>query len=119
MPTEPKSVLISSIIIAIGGYYLPATVLFGAIVGASVFIMFRAEISMLRKFVLFVIAFICGVFAGADAAGIINKITPQSIELGEFAGAALAAALSVGAIETMARLIASFKLNFWHKEPPL
>ena len=96
---------INSAVIFIGGYCLPVSVLFGAVVGASIFIMSRQEIGVWRKLFLFLISFLCGVFAGEDITEIVNKITPQHFDLGEFTGAALASALSIVMIEMITRLI--------------
>ena len=115
--TDPKNILINSAMIFVGAYYLPASVLFGALVGASIFIAYRPRISILRRLMLFAVSFVCGVFAGQDAAGIFNRLTPEAVQIGEFAGAVLAAALSVSAIEAIFWMVEHRSLNFFYREP--
>lgn len=103
--TDQQGIFVSSAVFAVGAYCLPASVLFGALVGASIFIMSRQELGIVRKIILFVISLLCGIFAGADLTMIVNKITPQHFEVGEFSGAALASALSVLIIESLARVV--------------
>lgn len=103
--TDQQGIFVSSAVFAIGAYCLPASVLFGALVGASIFIMSRQELGIVRKIVLFVISLLCGIFAGTDLTMAINKMTPQNLEIGEFSGAALASALSVLIIESLARVV--------------
>lgn len=116
MPDQ-KSILVNSAVIALGAYYLPASVLFGALVGASVFITYRQNIGLARRLLLFAVSFVCGVFAGGDATAIFNQITPEKIRIGDFAGAVLAAALSVYVIEAAFWMVENRSLNFWKREP--
>ena len=115
--TDPKNILINSAMIFVGAYYLPASVLFGALVGASIFIVYRQNISIVRRLMLFAVSFVCGVFAGQDATGIFNRLAPDAVNIGEFAGAVLAAALSVSAIEALFWMVEHRSLKFFNREP--
>lgn len=114
---DAKTALVNSALILLGGYYLPASVLFGALVGASVFIAYRNNIGAARRLLLFAVSFVCGVFAGQDATGIVNRLTPESIVIGDFVGAVIASALSVYAIEAAFWMAENRTLNFWRREP--
>lgn len=115
--TDPKTTLITGAMLVIGAYCLPADVLFGALVGASVFIVYRKNLNVLRKIVLFAVSFISGIFAGSDAVRIVNAVTPEAIVIGEFVGAAVAAALSVGLIEAAFWILENRTTKFLKREP--
>lgn len=115
--TDPKTTLITGAMLVIGAYCLPAGVLFGALVGASVFIVYRKNLNVLRKIVLFAVSFISGIFAGSDAVRIVNAVAPEAIVIGEFVGAAVAAALSVGLIEAAFLYLENRTTKFLKREP--
>lgn len=116
MQTE-KTTLINTAVIVMGAYHVPVAVAFGAIVGASVFILSSDGYSVLNKAWLFACTFLVGIFAGADAASFINLVKPGFIafEVSPFAAAALASALSVKGVQTMFWCIDNKTLSFWKK----
>lgn len=104
MPTrasDPQTTLINLAVIVIGSYHLPASTAFGALVGASLFILSRRGYGPFSKAWLFAVSFFCGVFGAADAAGLLNWIMPERLPLhvNDFTGAVIAAAFAVSAVQ--------------------
>lgn len=108
MTEQKTTTAINAALIIIGSYHLPATVAFGAIVGASLFILSQQSYSTLSKAWLFAVSFLSGVFGGDGAAGIINWLLPKAVPLhiNEFTGAALFSALVVVAVQRLIMLVA-------------
>lgn len=102
---DTQTTLINVAVIVIGSYHLPASVAFGALVGASLFILSKQGYAPLPKAWLFAVSFFCGVFGGADAAGIVNWMFPEKIPLhiNDFTGAVLASAFAVMLVQAAYR----------------
>lgn len=98
---DAQTTLINVAVIVIGSYHLPASVAFGALVGASLFILSRKGYAALSKAWLFALSFFCGVFGGDDAARIVNWLLPERapLQVNEFTGAVIAAAFTVVAVQ--------------------
>ena len=98
---DVQTTLINVAVIVIGSYHLPAPVAFGALVGASLFILSRTGYALLPKAWLFAVSFLCGIFGGGDATRVLNWLLPDKVPLqvNEFTGAVLAAAFAVVLIQ--------------------
>lgn len=98
---DAQTTLINVAVIVIGSYHLPASVAFGALVGASLFILSRKGYAAFSKAWLFALSFFCGVFGGNDAARIINWLLPERapLQVNEFTGAVIAAAFTVVVVQ--------------------
>lgn len=96
-----QTTLINTAVIIIGSYHLPASVAFGALVGASLFILSRNGYTTLSKAWLFAISYFCGVFGAEDAANVINWILPRDgmLQINDFTGAVIASAFTVAAVQ--------------------
>lgn len=92
-----QTTLVNTAVIIIGSYHLPASIAFGALVGASLFILSRKGYNAFSKAWLFAISYFSGVFGGSDAARILNWLLPDKapLQVNEFTGAVLAAAFTV------------------------
>lgn len=98
---DTQTTLINVAVIVIGSYHLPASVAFGALVGASLFILSRRGYTAFSKAWLFALSFFCGVFGGNDAARIVNWFLPDRLPLqvNDFTGSVIAAAFAVVAVQ--------------------
>ena len=96
-----QTALINTAVIIIGSYHLPASIAFGALVGASLFILGRTGYNAFSKAWLFSISYFSGVFGGSDAARILNWLLPEKLPLqvNDFTGAVLASAFTVMLIQ--------------------
>lgn len=104
---ELNTTLVNVAVIVIGSYHLPASVAFGALVGASLFILSKTGYAPLPKAWLFAVSFFCGVFGGADAANIMNWIFPDKMPLrvNDFTGAVMSSAFAVVLVQAAYRFL--------------
>ena len=102
---DVQTTLINVAVIVIGSYHLPASVAFGSLVGASLFILSKQGYAPLPKAWLFAVSFFCGVFGGADAANVMNWIFHEKMPLrvNDFTGAVMSSAFSVVLVQTVYR----------------
>lgn len=106
-----QTTLINTAVIVIGSYHLPASVAFGALVGASLFVLSKQGYAPLPKAWLFAVSFFCGVFGGADAANLVNWFFPEKMPLrvNDFTGAVMASSFAVVVVQMVYR---------WLDKPP-
>lgn len=102
---ETQTTLIQTAVIVFGSYHLPAAVAFGALVGASLFVLSKQGYAPLPKAWLFAVSFFCGVFGGADAAHLVNWFFPEKIPLrvNDFTGAVMASSFAVVVVQAVYR----------------
>lgn len=112
-----QTTLINVAVIVIGSYHLPASVAFGALTGASLFILSRTGYALLPKAWLFAVSFFCGVFGGDDASRFLNLLLPDIVPLSvnEFTGAVLAAAFAVVLVQFAYRRLDRYELRLKDK----
>lgn len=102
MPEQRQATtLINTAVIVMGSYHLPASIAFGALVGASLFILSRTGYNAFSKAWLFAISYFSGIFGGSDSARILNWLLPDRIglQVNDFTGAVLAAAFTVALVQ--------------------
>lgn len=99
--TDKHTTLVNTAVIVIGSYHLPISIAFGALIGASLFILSRRGHGPVYKAWLFAISYFSGVFGGEDAAAIINWLLPERgmLQVNDFTGAVLASAFTVAMIQ--------------------
>lgn len=116
---DTQTTLINVAVIVIGSYHLPASVAFGALTGASLFILSRTGYALLPKAWLFAVSFFCGVFGGDDAAQFLNLLIPNfvPVRVNEFTGAVLAAAFAVGLVQFGYRRLDRYELRLKNPAP--
>lgn len=100
-----QTTLINTAVIVIGSYHLPASVAFGALVGASLFVLSKQGYAPLPKAWLFAVSFFCGVFGGADAANLVNWFFPDKmpLKMNDFTGAVVASSFAVVVVQWIYR----------------
>ena len=96
---ETQTTLIQTAVIVFGSYHLPAAVAFGALVGASLFVLSKQGYAPLPKAWLFAVSFFCGVFGG------VNWFFPEKMPLrvNDFTGAVMASSFAVVVVQAVYR----------------
>ena len=75
----------------------------GAFAGAAISVLSSSDFSYFKKFVIFIISFITGVFTCTPAGEILTYITPDVMTISPRVGALLSAAVSVRFLIVIAR----------------
>lgn len=122
-----QTTAVNAAVIIMGGYSLPASVAFGALVGASLFVLRPNNYKPVHKAWLFAVSFFTGIFAGDGMVQFLDwvlrwlfRILPAEagvLEVNEFMAAALAAAFVVITVEKLFWLFEHIRLPI-SKEPP-
>ncbi|MBI2382333.1 MAG: phage holin family protein [Gammaproteobacteria bacterium] len=84
---------------------IEAAVILGAFAGAMVFVMASEDLTALKKLGFFVISFIAGCMGASLAAGILDGLLPDKVEVSQGVGALVAAALSVRVLLMLIRRV--------------
>lgn len=104
---DKTTTAVNAAVIVIGSYHVHASVAFGALIGASLFILSENATAPLNKAWLFAVSFIGGIFGYSDAEEIINWAIPGNhLHINSFTAAAVISALLVIAIRRLMRLVA-------------
>ncbi|WP_118852442.1 putative holin [Neisseria meningitidis] len=104
---DKTTTAVNAAVIVIGSYHVHASVAFGALIGASLFILSENAAAPLNKAWLFAVSFIGGIFGYSDAEEIINwAILGNHLHINSFTAAAVISALLVIAIRRLMRLVA-------------
>ncbi|MDO5058786.1 MAG: putative holin [Neisseria sp.] len=117
MNEQKTTAAINAALIVIGGYHLPATVAFGAVVGASLFILSQKSHGTLAKAWLFAVAFLSGIFGGDSAKSFANHILAMvfpehlNIQVNDFLAAALFSALVVIIVQRLIEWVSTVKIS--------
>lgn len=106
--TTAVNAAVNAAVIVIGSYHVHASVAFGALIGASLFIFSETAAAPMNKAWLFAVSFIGGIFGYSDAEEIINWAIPGNrLHINSFTAAAVISALLVIVIRRLMRLVAS------------
>ena len=100
-----QTTAVNAAVIIMGGYSLPASVAFGALVGASLFVLRPNHYKPIHKAWLFAVSFFSGIFGGESMVHFFDwslrhlfRILPAEatlLQVNEFMAAAIAAAFIV------------------------
>ncbi|MFV2029805.1 putative holin [Neisseria sp. S1] len=114
-----QTTAVNAAVIIMGGYSLPASVAFGALVGASLFVLRPNNYKPIHKAWLFAVSFFTGIFAGESMVQFLDwvlrwlfRILPAdagALQVNEFMASALAAAFIVITVEKVFWLIDSLR----------
>ena len=97
---DKPTTAVNAAVIVIGSYHVHASVAFGALIGASLFILSQQAEHPLNKAWLFAVSFIGGIFGYSDAEEIINWALPgEHLHINSFTAAALVSSLAVVGIK--------------------
>lgn len=109
MNADVRSASLTSAILLIGGYQLPLAVLLGALVGASLFMLYAHNPRPRHKWALFAVALTAGLFIADDINPLLNALLPTAspIELGQFLCAAIAALATEKILSRLSRYLDS------------
>lgn len=124
MTEQKTATAINAAMIVIGSYQLPASVAFGSVVGASLFILSQKSHNTLTKAWLFAIAFLSGIFGGVSAKStanwIVQAVLPEgvNIHVNDFLGAALFSALIVVIVQRLIEWAGSLRIGISNKDKP-
>lgn len=121
-----QTTAVNAAVIIMGGYSLPASVAFGALVGASLFVLRPNNYKPIHKAWLFAVSFFSGIFGGESMVVFFDwalrwlfRILPAdagALQVNEFMAAAIAAAFIVITIEKIFWLLDRIK-SPRHREP--
>lgn len=107
MLQDKTTTAVNAAVIVIGSYHVHASVAFGALIGASLFILSETAAAPMNKAWLFAVSFIGGIFGYSDAEEIINWAIPGNhLHINSFTAAAVISALLVIVIRRLMRLVA-------------
>ncbi|WP_373746205.1 putative holin [Neisseria dentiae] len=96
MPSDKATTAINAAVIIIGSYHVPASVAFGAMAGASLFVLGRKSHSAISKAWLFAVSFCGGLFGHESAEQLLNWVVPGDwLHINTFTAAAVFSALLV------------------------
>ena len=114
-----QTTAVNAAVIIMGGYSLPASVAFGALVGASLFVLRPNHYKPIHKAWLFAVSFFSGIFGGESTVQFFDwslrhllRILPAEatlLQVNEFMAAAIAAAFIVITIEKIFWLLDRLK----------
>lgn len=105
---DKTTTAVNAAVIVIGSYHVHASVAFGALIGASLFILSETAAAPRNKAWLFAVSFVGGIFGYSDAEEIINWTIPGNhLHINSFTAAAVVSALLVIVIRRMMRLVAN------------
>lgn len=109
MHADLRSASLTSAVVLIGGHQLPLAVLLGALVGASLFMLYAQNPRPQQKWGLFVVSLVAGLFIADDINPLLNALLPTAspIELGQFLCAALAALATEKILSRLSRYLDS------------
>lgn len=106
MLQDKTTTAVNAAVIVIGSYHVHASVAFGALIGASLFILSENAAAPMNKAWLFAVSFIGGIFGYSDAEEIINWAIPGNrLHINSFTAAVISALLVI-AIRRLMRLVA-------------
>ncbi|HEZ5732612.1 TPA: hypothetical protein WI283_000407 [Neisseria meningitidis] len=104
---DKTTTAVNAAVIVIGSYHVHASVAFGALIGASLFIFSETAAAPMNKAWLFAVSFIGGIFGYSDAEEIINWAIPGNrLHINSFTAAVISALLVI-VIRRLMRLVAS------------
>lgn len=107
MLQDKTTTAVNAAVIVIGSYHVHASVAFGALIGASLFIFSETAAAPMNKAWLFAVSFIGGIFGYSDAEEIINWAIPGNrLHINSFTAAVISALLVI-VIRRLMRLVAS------------
>ena len=114
-----QTTAVNAAVIIMGGYSLPASVAFGALVGASLFVLRPNHYKPIHKAWLFAVSFFSGIFGGESMVHFFDwslrhlfRILPAEatlLQVNEFMAAAIAAAFIFITIEKIFWLLDRLK----------
>ena len=111
MNDHKATTAINAAVIVLGSYHVPASVAFGAIVGASLFVLSRRAYGAITKAWLFAVSFLGGIFGSGSTEEIINWLLPRGVlHINEFTAAALFSALVVVALQKLIAAVEHLRL---------
>lgn len=113
--TDHKTTLLNAAVVVIYGIHLPISVVFGALIGASFFILSSKGYGNLMKSYLFIVSFLFGIFAYDNAASLFSIIMPKfiNVQFNDFMGAVICSALAVKVLVSIYWCIDNRTLRFW------
>ncbi len=112
---DHKTTSLNAAVIVLYGYTLPIAVAFGALIGASFFIMNSRSYNNITKAYFFLVSFLFGVFGYDNAATLISVVMPKfiNVQVNDFIGAVICSALAIKALEKIYWCIENRTLGFW------
>lgn len=96
MQSDKTTTAINAAVIVIGSYHVHASVAFGALIGASLFVLSQKTYGAISKAWLFAVSFCGGIFGYDSAEEVLNWVIPGDwLHINSFTSAALFSALLV------------------------
>lgn len=112
MTQDKTTTAINTAVIVIGSYHVHASVAFGALIGASLFVLSQKAARPINKAWLFAVSFIGGIFGYDGAEELINWLVPgDTLHINSFTAAALFSAGLVLGLQRVMRLIEKGRLK--------
>ena len=117
MPQDKTTTAVNAAVIIIGSYHVHASVAFGALIGASLFVLSQKAERPINKAWLFAVSFIGGIFGYDGADGLINWLLPgETLNINSFTAAAIFSAGLVLGLQRVMRLIEKGRLKTLEEE---
>jgi hypothetical protein len=112
---DHKTTSLNAAVIILYGYTLPVAVVFGALIGASFFILNSRAYSNITKAYFFLVSFLFGVFGYDNAAALVSVFMPKIIDMqvNDFIGAVICSSFAIKALEKIYWCIENRTLSFW------
>lgn len=117
MNQDKTTTAVNAAVIIIGSYHVHASVAFGALIGASLFVLSQKAERPINKAWLFAVSFIGGIFGYDGAEGLINWLLPgETLTINSFTAAAIFSAGLVLGLQRVMRLIEKGRLKTLEEE---
>lgn len=112
MTHDKTTTAVNAAVIVIGSYHVHASVAFGALIGASLFVLSQKAERPINKAWLFAVSFVGGIFGYDGAEDIVNWLLPgDKLHINSFTAAALFSAGLVLGLQRIMRLIDQGRLK--------
>lgn len=112
MTQDKTTTAINTAVIVIGSYHVHASVAFGALIGASLFVLSQKAARPINKAWLFAVSFVGGIFGYDGVEELINWLVPgEALRINSFTAAALFSAGLVLGLQRVMRLIEKGRLK--------
>lgn len=109
MSHDKTTTAINAAVIVIGSYHVHASVAFGALIGASLFVLSQKAYGAISKAWLFAVSFCGGIFGYDSAEQVLNWAIPGDwLHINSFTAAAVFSALLVLVLQNLIKLVESW-----------